>query len=204
MDDGWSGTNFERPDWKRLLTDIEDGKIGCVIVKDISRIGRNYLQVGFYREVLFREKGVRFITISNGVDSTQQSSNEFAPFLNIMNEWYVRNTNRKIKSLLHAKGTDGNIVLPMPFTATRILTNEKVERPSYYLAKQGLSTCRGNCDMSRPYTWTATTISDIVSKPEYMGIPSTSVPTRIPTKTNIPDGFPQRTGFSLRTRRSLL
>ena len=83
-DDGWSGTNFERPDWKRLLTDIEDGKIGCVIVKDMSRIGRNYLQVGFYTEVLFREKGVRFIAISNGVDSTQQSSNEFAPFLNIM------------------------------------------------------------------------------------------------------------------------
>jgi len=55
-DDGWSGTNFERPDWKRLLTDIEDGKVGCVIVKDMSRIGRNYLQVGFYTEVLFREK----------------------------------------------------------------------------------------------------------------------------------------------------
>lgn len=106
-DDGWSGTNFERPDWKRLLTDIEDGKIGCVIVKDMSRIGRNYLQVGFYTEVLFREKGVRFIAISNGVDSTQQSSNEFAPFLNIMNEWYVRDTSRKIKSVLHAKGMDG-------------------------------------------------------------------------------------------------
>ena len=83
-DNGWPGTNFERPDWKRLLADIEDGKVDCVIVKDMSRIGRNYLQVGFYTEVLFREKGVRFIAISNGVDSTQQSTNEFAPFLNIM------------------------------------------------------------------------------------------------------------------------
>lgn len=205
-DDGWSGTNFERPDWKRLLTDIEDGKVGCVIVKDMSRIGRNYLQVGFYTEVLFREKGVRFIAISNGVDSTQQSSNEFAPFLNIMNEWYVRDTSRKIKSVLHAKGMDGKHLTSNaiygyrkdpedndhwiideeaaavvrriyqlimegngPMQVARILTMEKVERPSYYLAKQGLGTCRGSCDMSRPYTWTATTISDIVSKPEYMG-----------------------------------
>ena len=106
-DDGWSGTNFKRPNWKRLLADIEDGKVGCVIVKDMSRIGRNYLQVGFYTEVLFREKGIRFIAISNGVDSTQQSTNEFAPFLNIMNEWYVRDTSRKIKSVLHAKGMEG-------------------------------------------------------------------------------------------------
>lgn len=205
-DDGWSGTNFERPDWKRLLADIEDGKIGCVIVKDMSRIGRNYLQVGFYTEVLFREKGIRFIAISNGVDSTQQSTNEFAPFLNIMNEWYVRDTSRKIKSVLHAKGMEGKHLTSNaiygykkdpedgshwiideeaaavvrriyqlimegngPMQVARILTNEKVERPSYYLAKRGLGTCRGSCDMSRPYTWTATTISDMVKKPEYMG-----------------------------------
>lgn len=77
-------TSFDRPDWKRLTADIEEGKIGCVIVKDMSRIGRNYLEVGFYTEVLFREKGVRFIAISNGVDSTHSESNEFAPFLNIM------------------------------------------------------------------------------------------------------------------------
>lgn len=85
-DDGWSGTNFEPPDLKRLLTDIDEGKIGCVIVKDMSRIGRNYLQVGFYTEVLFREKGIRFIAISNSVDSTHQESSEFAPLLNMMNE----------------------------------------------------------------------------------------------------------------------
>ncbi len=83
-DDGWSGDNFERPDWKRLIADIEAGKIGCIIAKDMSRIGRDYLQVGFYTEVMFREKGVRFIAIANGVDSAVQGSNEFAPFLNIM------------------------------------------------------------------------------------------------------------------------
>lgn len=205
-DDGWSGTNFDRPDWKRLLADIEDGKIGCVIVKDMSRIGRNYLQVGFYTEVLFREKNVRFIAISNSVDSNQQETNEFAPFLNIMNEWYVRDTSRKIKTVLRAKGMDGKHLTSNaiygyrkdpedsehwliddeaaavvkriyqliiegkgPMQVARILTDEKVERPSYYLAKQGLGTCRGKCDMTRPYNWTATTISDIVRKPEYMG-----------------------------------
>lgn len=73
----------------------------------MSRIWRSYLQVEFYTEVLFREKSVRFIAISNGVDSTQQGTNEFAPFLNIMNEWYVRDTSRKIKSVLHAKGMEG-------------------------------------------------------------------------------------------------
>ena len=206
-DDGWSGTNFDRPDWKRMLADIEDGIVGCVIVKDMSRIGRNYLEVGFYTEVLFRKKNVRFIAISNNVDSAlNDGSNEFAPFLNIMNEWYVRDTSRKIKSVLHNKGMDGKHLTSNaiygykkdpddpdlwiideeaaavvrriyqliiegngPMQVARILKDEKVERPSYYLAKQGLGTCRGSCDMSRPYTWTATTISDIVKKPEYMG-----------------------------------
>lgn len=207
MDDGWSGTNFDRPDWKRMLADIEDGTVGCVIVKDMSRIGRNYLEVGFYTEVLFRKKNVRFIAISNNVDSAlNDGSNEFAPFLNIMNEWYVRDTSRKIKSVLHNKGMEGKHLTSNaiygykkdpdnpdrwiideeaatvvrriyqliiegngPMQVARILKDEKVERPSYYLAKQGLGTCRGSCNMNRPYTWTTTTISDLVRKPEYMG-----------------------------------
>lgn len=106
-DDGWSGTNFDRPDWKRMLADIEAGKVGRVIVKDMSRIGRDYLQVGFYTEVMFREKGVHFIAISNGVDSDHRESAEFAPFLNIMNEWYVRDTSRKITTVLKARGMSG-------------------------------------------------------------------------------------------------
>ena len=81
-DDGWSGGTFDRPDWKRLIADIEAGKVGVLLTKDMSRIGRNYLQTGFYTEVLLREKGVRFIAIGNGVDSADQSSSKFAPFLN--------------------------------------------------------------------------------------------------------------------------
>ena len=106
-DDGYTGRNFNRPGFQAMLAEAEAGKIGTIIVKDMSRIGRNYLEVGFYTEVLFREKGVRFIAISNGVDSTHSESNEFAPFLNIMNEWYVRDTSRKIKSVLRNKGMEG-------------------------------------------------------------------------------------------------
>ena len=83
-DDGWSGGNFERPAWKQLVADIEAGKVAHVIVKDMSRAGRDYLQTGFYTEVFFRQHGVHFVAIANSVDSDDQNSNEFAPFLNIM------------------------------------------------------------------------------------------------------------------------
>ena len=88
-DDGWSGANFDRPNWKRMIAAIEAGEVSHVLVKDLSRVGRDYLQVGFYTEVMFREHGVRFVAIANGVDSDKRESSEFAPFLNIMNEWYM-------------------------------------------------------------------------------------------------------------------
>ena len=106
-DDGWSGANFDRPNWKRMIAAIEAGEVSHVLVKDLSRVGRDYLQVGFYTEVMFREHGVRFVAIANGVDSDKRESSEFAPFLNIMNEWYVRDSSRKIKSVLRAKGMSG-------------------------------------------------------------------------------------------------
>ena len=95
-DDGYSGGSFDRPGWKRLMEDIEEGTVQTVIAKDMSRIGRNYLEVGYYTEVVFREKNIRFIAVSNGIDSDKQGSSEFAPFLNVMNEWYLRDCSRKI------------------------------------------------------------------------------------------------------------
>ena len=83
-DDGYSGGSFDRPGWKRMVADIEAGKVGVVIAKDMSRIGRDYLQVGLYTEVMFREKGIRFIAVANGVDSIDRKTEEFAPFLNII------------------------------------------------------------------------------------------------------------------------
>jgi len=80
VDDGYSGTNFNRPSWSELLEKIENGEVATLIVKDMSRLGRDYLKVGFYTEVLFVEKGVRFIAINNGIDSANQQDSDFTPF----------------------------------------------------------------------------------------------------------------------------
>lgn len=109
-DDGWSGGNFERPAWKQLVADIETGKVAHVLVKDMSRIGRDYLQTGFYTEVMFRQHGVHFVAIANSVDSDDQNSNEFAPFLNIMNEWYAAQTSKKIRAVWQSKADNGKRV----------------------------------------------------------------------------------------------
>ena len=84
-DDGYTGTNFNRPGFTALLEEVNAGNVGTILIKDMSRIGRNYLQVGFYTEILFPEKGVRFIAVNNNVDSDSPAENEFTPFLNIMN-----------------------------------------------------------------------------------------------------------------------
>lgn len=106
-DDGYSGGSFDRPAWKQMMQDIEADKISVVIAKDMSRIGRNYLEVGFYTEVMFRQKNIHFIAIANGVDSDNQGSAEFAPFLNVMNEWYLRDCSRKIKATKRVIGNSG-------------------------------------------------------------------------------------------------
>ena len=181
-------------------------RLGTVIVKDMSRIGRDYLQVGFYTEVMFKEKEVHFIAIANGVDNQKRESSEFAPFLNIMNEWYIRDSSRKVTTVLRARGMEGKhttnnaiygyrkseedknqwvideeaaeVVRRIyrmslegkgPYEIARILSEEQIERPSYYLAKQGLGTCRSNNNTATPYVWRGATVSDILSKPEYMG-----------------------------------
>lgn len=106
-DDGYSGGNFDRPDWKKLIEEIEKGNVGAVIAKDMSRIGRDYLQTGFYTEVFFRERNIRFIAIANNIDSQNRESGEFAPFLNIMSEWYLRDASRKVKASHKARGMSG-------------------------------------------------------------------------------------------------
>lgn len=106
-DDGWSGGNFDRPAWKRLVADIEAGKVAHLLCKDLSRIGRNYLQTGFYTEVMFRQNGVHFVAVANNIDSEEQDSGEFAPFLNIMNEWYLRDQSKKVSAAYRVKGKAG-------------------------------------------------------------------------------------------------
>ena len=106
-DDGYTGRNFNRPGFQAMLAEIQAGRVGTVIVKDMSRFGRNYLQVGFYTEILFPQKCVRFIAINNSVDSDRPQDNDFTPFLNIMNEWYAKDTSNKIKSIFLSRMEDG-------------------------------------------------------------------------------------------------
>ncbi len=114
VDDGFSGTNFQRPSWNELLTLIEDNKVGTLIVKDMSRLGRDYLKVGFYTEVLFVEKNIRFIAINNNIDSANQTDSDFTPFLNLMNEFYARDTSKKIRAVMKAKGESGKHLTTIP------------------------------------------------------------------------------------------
>ncbi len=112
-DDGFSGANFQRPGFQSMLADIEAGLVGTVIVKDMSRLGRNYLQVGMYTEMIFPQNGVRFIAINDGVDSAQ-GDNDFAPLRNIFNEWLVRDTSKKIRAVKRSKGMSGKPVTSKP------------------------------------------------------------------------------------------
>ena len=111
-DDGVSGTTFDRQGFQKMIKAVEENKVSTVIVKDMSRFGRDYLKVGFYTEILFKEKGVRFIAINNGIDSEKQAESDFTPFLNIMNEWYARDTSRKIQSIFRARMEEGKRVSP--------------------------------------------------------------------------------------------
>lgn len=114
VDDGYSGTNFERPDWQRLIAQTEEGNVGTIIVKDMSRLGRDYLKVGYYTEVLFPGSDIRFIAINNNVDSANQQDSDFTPFLNIINEWYAKDTSKKIRSVFKSKGQSGKPLCTNP------------------------------------------------------------------------------------------
>ena len=106
-DDGWSGTNFKRPGFMEMMADIEAGLVSMVVVKDMSRFGRNYLEVGLYTEIRFPELGIRFIAVNDGVDSEDQLGNDFTPFRNIINEWYAKDTSKKIRAVFRNKGMSG-------------------------------------------------------------------------------------------------
>jgi len=107
QDDGVSGVHFDRPGWNQLIHEVEAGNVAAVICKDLSRVGRDYLMVGYYTEILFKNKGVRFIAVSNGIDTAIDGSDEYAPFINLMSEWHSRDTSRKLKAAYQLKNTEG-------------------------------------------------------------------------------------------------
>ena len=105
IDDGYSGTNFERPSFKKMITDIENGRINCVITKDLSRLGRNYLQSGAYIEMYFPQKNVRYIAITDGIDTSKSGETDI-----ILNEMYAKDTSKKVKSAIQSRMKEGTYI----------------------------------------------------------------------------------------------
>ena len=105
-DDGWSGTNFERPSFQRMMEDVNAGRINCIITKDLSRFGREHVMMDYYLEFVFPENHVRYIAVAENED-TEKGLSDFVPFKNLFNEWYAKDTSRKVKTALHAKFAAG-------------------------------------------------------------------------------------------------
>ena len=205
VDDGYSGTNFDRPDWQKLMCLINDGKVGTLIVKDMSRLGRDYLKVGMYTEMVFPNADVRFIAINNGVDSNNQTENDMTPFINIFNEFYAKDTSRKIRAVFKAKGQSGKPLstnppygyIKDPNDKTHWIVDEHaadVVREIFHLCVQGYGisqiakdisnrhimnptahakanniTIPDNRQYAGDYIWADSTVSLMLSRPEYLG-----------------------------------
>ena len=106
VDDGWSGTNFDRPDFKRMMNDVDSGKINCIVTKDLSRFGREHIQMDYYLEFDFPERGIRYIAVTDNED-TEKGLSDFVPFKNLFNEWFAKDTSRKVKAAFRAKFAKG-------------------------------------------------------------------------------------------------
>ena len=202
IDDGHSGTRFDRPGFLKAMELVESGQALNWLVKDLSRFGRDHLRVGLYTERL-RECGVRFIAVQDNVD-TSLGEDDFTPFRNIINEWAARDSSRKVKAVMKNKGMSGKRLTTVPIYGynydendrtrwiiepeaaeivrriyqmtiegmgpheiAKALATDKVERPSYYMNRCGIVPYK--YPMDKPYTWNGSTVSSIISKPEYTG-----------------------------------
>lgn len=202
-DDGISGLRFDRPGFVGMMAEVTAGNVGAILIKDMSRLGRDYLRVGLYMETM-REQGVRLIAVNEGVD-TLHGDDDFTPFRNIMNEWYARDTSRKIKAAWHTKGTSGQHTVSSapygyikspdnknqwivdeeaaavvrrifqmtmegvgPYKIACILTEEKIEIPSFHQARQGAGLFQRK-EITDPYRWWSSTVCHLLKNREYLG-----------------------------------
>ena len=198
VDDGYTGTNFNRPDFQRLISDVDDGLIGTIIVKDLSRLGRNYLKVGYYTEILFPDRDVRFISVSDNLDTaSDEGLSDFVPFKNIMNEWYAKDLSRKQRAVIKNKGNSGKRLTNHPVYGYKKSENGDwiIDEPAaavvrkifeLYLQDYGqsmianylfankievpyLSYGSKTDKVRNPYRWDISTITNILSHKEYCG-----------------------------------
>lgn len=114
IDDGVSGVTFDRPNFNRMIVEIKAENVGTVIVKDMSRLGRDYLKVGYYTEIFFVERDVRYIAINDGVDSAK-GDNDFTPFRNLFNDFYAKDTSKKVRTIKKAQGMAGEHLTKPPY-----------------------------------------------------------------------------------------
>jgi len=203
-DDGYSGTGWNRPGWQKVIEEIEVGRVQNLIVKNLDRMGRDYLRVGLYME-MFREKGVRLIAVNDGID-TDKGEDDFTPFRAIMAEWYAKDVSKKIKAVITSKGKSGKPLVNIPpygyvkspedkniwlvdpeaaavvkrifdltvegngpYQIAGILHDERIVRPSSYLAEKGLGRYKNTADEEHRYSWNYSTVVQILRKPEYAG-----------------------------------
>ena len=196
IDDDESGRFFDRSAYSRMIEDVENGKIGVCIMKDMTRWGRDYLQVGNAMEI-FRRNNVRFIAVNNGIDSEKPDTLEFAPFINIMSEWYARDISKKVKTGIRTKAPYGYVKDPgdkdfwlIDEEAAEVvrlifrlfldgknrnqiavyLKNEQVPTPTFYMKDRGRGTAKSKpLNEENRYKWNKTTLTKILTRQEYCG-----------------------------------
>lgn len=197
IDDGISGTTFNRPGFLQMIDDVENGLVSTVIVKDLSRFGRNYLKVGYYTEIIFPEKNVRFISVSDNIDSANNDGiNEFVPIYNLMNDWYAKDISRKQRAVINLKGNAGKRLTTRAIYGYKKDENKEwiIDPPAAEIVKTIFQLCLdgygiqmianylfanqvknpsahvGNLKPDRnPYIWSAQTVAGILSRQEYCG-----------------------------------
>ena len=184
VDDGISGTTFNRPDFNRMIEDIDNGKVNLVITKDLSRLGRDYIKTGFYTEVYFAEKQVRYIALNDGID-TIHNDNDIAPFKNILNEMYAKDCSRKVKAaykIKAARDEESAEIVRLIFSlsaqgygANRIrtyLVENKIPTPAAYLHRKNPKYYESYFRGKKPedsYAWSVTAVTRILKDEVYLG-----------------------------------
>ena len=190
VDDGYTGTNFQRPDFMRMIKDMEDGKIGTVVTKDLSRLGRDYLMTGKYIEVIFPNYNVRYIAVNDSVD-TAKGENDMMVFRNVFNDFYAKDTSKKVKAVFKAKGQSGKPLGRPPYGYKKSETGWEIDENAAEIVRRIFDmyingkSIKGIAHIlseeripiplayqkneSYPFTWCSKSVKDILKRLEYAG-----------------------------------